>query len=168
MAHYRIDSDRSEVFVEARSNVHPIEIRTQGVRGTIDTDVKDGEINLASAPRAELEISADLLRSGIDLYDSEIHRRIEVLKYRTIKGQLRDASLIGPGRYRLRGTLSLHGVTREIEGEVTMRAGDDWLEFEGSKTLDMREFNLEPPKILMLEVQAQINLRAKIRAVRAS
>lgn len=168
MAQYRIDADRSEVFVEARSNVHPIEIRTQGVRGTIEVDVRNGEIDLSSAPRAELEIAADLLRSGIDLYDSEIHRRIEVRKYRSIKGQLKDASQIGPGRYRLRGTLSLHGVTRDIEGEVTMRVGDDWLEFEGSKSLDMREFNLEPPKILMLEVQAQINLRAKIRAVRAS
>ena len=31
----------------------------------------------------------------------------------------------------------------------------------------MRDFKLEPPKILMLEVQAQISLRAKIRAVRA-
>jgi polyisoprenoid-binding protein YceI len=167
MAQYRIDSDRSEVYVEARSNVHPIEIRTQGVRGTIELEVRDGKIDLSSAPRAELEIQADLLRSGIDLYDSEIHRRIEVRKYRAIKGQLRDASEIGPGRYRLRGNLSLHGVTRDLEGEVTMRAGDDWVEFEGTKTLDMRDYNLEPPKILMLEVQAQINLRAKIRATRS-
>jgi len=168
MAKYSIDSDRSEVFVEARSNVHPIEIRTQGVRGSIDVERRGGEIDLSSAPRAELEISSELLRSGIDLYDSEIHRRIEVRKYRTIKGQLRDASQIGPGRYRLRGTLSLHGVTQDIEGEVTLRTGDDWLEVEGAKTLDMRDFKLEPPKILMLEVQAQISLRAKIRAVRAA
>ena len=167
MAQYRIDSEHSEIVVEARSNVHPIEIRTQGVRGTIDVEVRNGQIDLSSAPRADLEIAADLLRSGIDLYDSEIHRRIEVRKYRTIKGQLRDASELGQGRYKLRGSLSLHGVTRDIEGEVIVRAGDDWLEFEGMKTLDMREFNLEPPKILMLEVQAQINLRAKIRAVRA-
>ena len=85
MTQYRIDSDRSEVFVEARSNVHPIEIRTQGVKGTIEVEVRNGLIDLSSAPRADLEIAADLLRSGIDLYDSEIHRRIEVRKYRTIK-----------------------------------------------------------------------------------
>jgi hypothetical protein len=58
-------------------------------------------------------------------------------------------------------------VTQDIEGEVSLRTGDDWLEVEGAKTLDMRDFKLEPPKILMLEVQAQISLRAKIRAVRA-
>jgi polyisoprenoid-binding protein YceI len=166
MTLYRIDADRSEVFAEARSNVHPIEIRTQGLSGTIEVDVRNGQIDLASAPRAELEISADRLRSGIELYDSEIHRRIEVRKFRTIRGQLRDASEIGPGRYKLRGSLSLHGVTRDIEGEVMVRVGDDWLEIEGAKTLDMRDFKLDPPKILMLEVQAEINLRAKIRAVR--
>jgi hypothetical protein len=47
-----------------------------------------------------------------------------------------------------------------------VRAGDDWLEFEARRRSTCAEFNLEPPKILMLEVQAQINLRAKIRAVR--
>jgi hypothetical protein len=54
------------VFVEARSNVHPIEIRTQGVSGTIELEVRGGQIDLSSAPRAELEIAADRLRSGID------------------------------------------------------------------------------------------------------
>jgi polyisoprenoid-binding protein YceI len=166
MARYRIDAERSEVFVEARSNVHPIEMRTQGVRGTIEVEVRGGKIDLSSPPRAEVEIPADLLRSGIDLYDSEIKRRMEVRKYPMIKGYLRDASEVGDGRYRLRGALSLHGVTREIEGEASVRAGDDWLEIEAAKTLDTRDFELEPPKILMLEVQTLVSLRAKIRAVR--
>jgi polyisoprenoid-binding protein YceI len=170
MTEYRIDSDRSEVHVEARSNVHPIEIKTQGLVGKVVVDVRDGKLDIAgSMPEAEVEIAADRLRSGIDLYDSEIHRRIEVRKFRTIKGQLREARELSPGRYELRGTLSLHGVTREIDGEVTVRVrdGDGSLEIEGSKTIDMREFNLEPPKILMLEVQPHISIRAKICAVRA-
>jgi hypothetical protein len=74
------------------------------VKGTIELEVRSGLIDLSSAPRAELEIAADRLRSGIDLYDSEIHRRIEVRKFRTIKGQLRDASELGRGRYKLRGS----------------------------------------------------------------
>jgi hypothetical protein len=32
----------------------------------------------------------------------------------------------------------------------------------------MRDFNLDPPKILMLEVQPDVAVRAKIRAVRAA
>ena len=166
MARYRIDSERSEVFVEARSNLHPIEIRTQGLSGTIDLDVREGQVDLSSTPRAELEISADLMRSGITHYDSEIHRRLEVLKYSAIRGQLRDAKEISPGHYRLRGSLSLHGVTREIEGEVTVRVSDDALEIEGSTSLDPRDYKLEPPKILMLAMQPEISIRAVIRAAR--
>jgi polyisoprenoid-binding protein YceI len=170
MTAYRIEPDHSELFVEARSNVHPIEIRAQGLTGTIDIDVREGQLNLSAAPQAQLEISAELLRSGIELYDNEFHRMIEVRKYRSIKGQLLEASEIAPGRYRLRGRLSLHGVTRDIDGEVTVRVrdGDGTLEIEGTKTLDMRDFNLDPPKILMLEVQPEISVRAKIRAVRAA
>jgi hypothetical protein len=85
MAKYSIDSERSEVFVEARSNVHPIEIRTQGVRGFIEIELRGGEIDLSSAPRAELEISSDLLRSGIDLTTANPPPD-RVRKYRTIKG----------------------------------------------------------------------------------
>ena len=170
MAQYRIEPDDSEIFVEAHSNVHPIEIHIQGLVGTIDADVQSGELDLAISPRASLQLPAELLRSGIELYDNEIHRMIEVRKYRSIKGQLLEASEIAPGRYRLRGRLSLHGVTRDIDGEVTVRVrdGDGTLEIEGTKTLDMRDFNLDPPKILMLEVQPEISVRAKIRAVRAA
>jgi hypothetical protein len=92
-----------------------------------------------------------------------------VRKFRAIKGQLRDASEIGPG--------PLPACAAAVAArchEATSRARSRFArattgsEFEGAKTLDMRDFKLEPPKILMLEVQAQINLRAKIRAVRAS
>lgn len=34
--------------------------------------------------------------------------------------------------------------------------------------LDMRDFNLKPPKILMLEVSPEVTIRAKIVAVRES
>ena len=170
MTAYRIEPDQSEIFVEARSNVHPIEIRTQGLSGTIEVDVEGGQLRLSPSPQARLEISADLLRSGIELYDNEIHRMIEVRKYRSIKGELRETDEIASGRYRLKGSLSLHGVTRDIDGEVTVRVSDGagTLEIEGTKTLDMRAFNLDPPKILMLEVQPDVAIRAKIRAVRAN
>ncbi len=168
MPQYQIDPEESEIFAEARSNVHPIEIRTHGVSGTIDVEVDSGKLNLDGVPRATVQISADLLRSGIELYDNEIHRMIEARKYRTIRGELTHATEIANGRYRLRGSLSLHGVTRDIEGEVTVRVrdGDAVLEIEGAQTLDMREFNLDPPKILMLEVKPEVRIQAKIRAVR--
>ena len=53
---------------------------------------------------------------------------------------------------------------------MTLRLGngDDSLEIEWAGTLDTRQFELPPPKILMLEMQPEINVRAKIHAARLS
>lgn len=169
MAQYRIEPDDSEVFVEVHSNVHPIEIHIQGLVGTIDADVQSGDLDLAISPRASLQLPAELLRSGIELYDNEIHRMIEVSKYRTIRGELSQVTEISKGRYRLRGSLLLHGVTRDVEGEVRVQVREDGrvLEIEGEHTLDMRDFDLDPPKILMLEVQPDVRVHATLRARRS-
>jgi polyisoprenoid-binding protein YceI len=154
MAKYRIEPEHSELLVEARSNVHPIEIRTQGLSGTIDLDARAGELNLTTVPRATLEVATDRLRSGIELYDKEIHRVIDVRKYRSVSAKLHETHAIAPGRYRLTGSLSIRGVTRAIGGDVTLRVGtgDDSLEIEWVNTLDTRDFQIDQPKILMLEM----------------
>jgi len=168
LSKYRIEPGHSELFVEARSNVHPIEIRTQGLDGTIALDVDGGDLDLSTAPRATLEVAADFLRSRIELYDQEIHRVIAVRKHRSISVKLLETQEIAPGRYRVKGSLSLRGVRREIGGEVTLSVGDggDSLQIERAGTLDTRHFELPAPKILMLEMQPEINVRAKIQAVR--
>jgi len=169
MTAYRIDPHRSEVYIQMHSNVHPIEIRTQGLSGTIEAEVGGGSLLLAPSPRARMEISADLLRSGIELYDKEFHRMLEVQRHPTIRCELRETREVTTGRYRVIGTLSLHGVTRDIDGEVTARvrgAGAN-LEIEVDETIDVRDFNIQLPKILMLEVQPDVAIRAKIRAVRS-
>lgn len=168
MTAYRIEPDQSEVYVEARSNVHPIEIRTQGVTGIIEVDTEPGRLKLSPAPRASIEIGADDLRSGIELYDKEIHRMIEVRKYRTIKCELLEVNEVSAGHFQLKGTIQIHGVTRELDGDVTVQVNDDavTLEIEGSKTIDMRDYDLDPPKILMLEVRPDVSIKAKLRAVR--
>jgi hypothetical protein len=68
--------------------------------GTIDLDVHAGHLDLSTAPRATLEVAVDHLRSGIELYDKEIHRVIDVRKYRSCSAKLLEAREIAPGRYR--------------------------------------------------------------------
>ena len=130
----------------------------------IALDVHAGHLDLSTAPRATLEVAADLLRSGIDLYDKEIHRVIDVRKYRSVRAKLLEAYEVAPDRYRLKGRLSLRGVTRDISGEVTLRVrdGDDSLEIEWAGTLDTRDFELPPPRF------SCSRCRAKIHAARLS
>jgi hypothetical protein len=58
-------------------------------------------------PRATLEIASDDLRSGIELYDKEIHRVIDARKYRAVTVKRLETREISPGRYHLSGRLSL-------------------------------------------------------------
>ena len=46
MARYRIDPKRSHVWIDARSNVHPIHTEADGLDGWLELDVRDGKINL--------------------------------------------------------------------------------------------------------------------------
>jgi hypothetical protein len=58
-------------------------------------------------------------------------------------------------------------VTKRIEGEVTLQALDDeTVQVDGEKTLDVRDFGLQPPKFLLLQVYPEVRVRARIVAVR--
>lgn len=169
MTRYVVDPDRSELTAEAHSNVHPIEIRTHGFEGTIEAEPKPPGLDLSKPPSARLEIDADLMKSGIELYDNEIARMIETRKYPRIRGELLRAEDAGGGRYSLRCKLNFHGVHQELDTQVSVRFPDaNTIEIEGEQDIDMRDYNLKPPKILMLEVKPDVRLRAKIVAVRES
>jgi hypothetical protein len=65
------------------------------------------------------------------------------------------------------GDLEFHGVTRPFEGEVTLRAVDDHtLEIEGERSLDVREHNLEPPRVFRLRVHPHVRVRGLVVAER--
>lgn len=168
MASFQIDPDRSVLTAEASSNLHPIRIETSGLRGTIEVRVGADGLHLDPLPTAQLELPVELLRSGIELYDMEVQRMLEARKFPRLRGELLEVRPAGPGRYHLRGKLSLHGVTADLEGEVRVQVDGDVLEIEGEKTIDMRDFDLDPPRILMLRVNPEVAVRARVIAVRAA
>jgi polyisoprenoid-binding protein YceI len=70
-------------------------------------------------------------------------------------------------RYVVRGELTFHGVTHAVEGEVGLRSLDEQtVEIEGHQVIDMRNFGLEPPRLLMLKVEPEIRVRGRVVARR--
>ena len=54
-----------------------------------------------------------------------------------------------------------------MEGEVGLRALDEWtVEIEGHQVIDMRNFGLDPPRLLMLRVEPEIRVRGRVVARR--
>ena len=163
LARYDIDPARSRIWAEARSPLHPIRVETPGVEGYLDVEVGSGELRLG--PDAHVELPVELLKSNSSMVDGELQRRLEARKYPLVKGELREARTLGNGRWLLRGELSLHGARRTMDVEVTLRPGAGGaVELEGSQTIDMRNFDLEPPKLLFLKVDPQVRIRALLVA----
>jgi len=166
MARFRISPERSELWAEARSSLHPVRVHTAGLEGVVEAELEGGTPRLGTPAFVELETQR--LRSGNVLVDGELQRRIDVRKFPRIRGELaRSIAGSGAGMSRLTGELTFHGVTRTLDVEVTVRLLDPrTLEIVGGRPIDMRDFGLPPPSFLMFKVQPEVQVRARLVAER--
>ncbi len=163
MTTFRIDPNLSKVWIEARSSLHPIRGEATGLEGWIEADVADGQVDFGDTPKIQVELSVDRLKSGNALEDVELQRRIDAKRFPTIRGEVRKIEKTDGGRYPVRGDLTFHGVTRLMEGDVSVNVDGGSLVVEGEQTFDIRDFGVDPPKILMLKVHPDV--RVRVRAV---
>src|SRR5205807_2210508 len=153
---------------EARSSVHTIHGSGRGIEGVVEAGLADGRLDPASAVRARVEVPVDRLTSGNPLSDTEMRRRIDARRFPTIVGEVLEMTPApGAGRFAVRGDLTFHGVTRAVEGEVTVTVADDrTITVEGERVFDVREFGITPPRILMLRVEPEVTVRLRLVARR--
>jgi polyisoprenoid-binding protein YceI len=163
---FRIDPARSRVWTESRSSVHPIHGEADGLHGEMDVRLLDGRLDLSVPPRIRLELDVERLKSGNALYDGEMLRRIAARRFPTIVGEVTEMrELDSSNRYQVAGALSFHGVTRPEDGEITVEINDGrTLVIDGEQTFDVREFDVEPPKLLMLKVHPDVTVRVHLVA----
>jgi polyisoprenoid-binding protein YceI len=167
VAHYRIVPERSQVLIDAKSSLHPIHTRTDGLDGSLEMEVLGSDrVNLQSSSKATLSFPVDRLKSGNAFEDRELKRRIDARRYPTIDGELGELREAGqPGRYLASGDLTFRGVTNTYEDEITITEVDErTLRIAGEHTFDIRDFGMEPPRILMLKVEPNVNVRVEIIA----
>ena len=168
MARFRISPRRSELWAEARSSLHPVRVHTTGLEGIVEAEPTEGTGPPRLGTPTYVEVETQRLRSGNALVDGELQRRLDSRKFPRIRGELtRSTAGNGAGTQRLTGELTLHGVTRTLEVEVTVRQLDPrTLEIEGGRAIDMRDFGLPPPSFLMFRMQPEVQVRARLIAER--
>ena len=169
MARFRLVPERSSLAIDARSNVGPIRWEASGLRGGFEVVEAGAEaIDPAKVEWAELEMSVDSLTSGNDLYDAELMRRIDARTYPTAQVELRHVDPLGASnRYQLHAELTLHGVTRQLTGTVVIAfpATDVALVY-GEKIIDIRDFDIPSPSVLMLKILPDVRVRMSLEAER--
>ena len=165
MARYMIIPERSRVWIDARSSVHLIHSTADGLEGFVELDA-DGEAVVGLHPTAQLSFPVGRLSSGNRLEDRELQKRIDARRYPIIRGVLTGVVPVADeGRFLVRGDLSFRGVTRSAEDYMTLSTVDEHtIRLAGESTFDVRDFGLEPPRILMLRVEPDVKVRVDIVA----
>ena len=154
------------MWIEARSNVHPIRTEATGLEGWLDLDIGDGTINVDQPVLGHLEFPVENLKSGNSFEDRELKRRIDARRYPSIVGDLKSMKQTDePSRYVVGGDLTFRGTTRSYEDEMTAERQDDrTVSMSGESVFDIRDFGMDPPRILMLKVQPEVTVRVEIVA----
>jgi hypothetical protein len=162
---FHFDGTRSCVWVDARSNLHPIRTETRGLEGWVEVALLPaGGLDLNHPVTGELSLAVDRLTSGNRLYDRELKRRIDARKYPTITGRITSFQATEvSGRYLVGGDLSFHGHTRNFEHEMTIdMGGASGIEMQGDYVFDIREFGMTPPSMLMMKVYPEVAVRVAL------
>jgi polyisoprenoid-binding protein YceI len=154
---YELDPASSRVVIDASSSVHPIHTEASGVSGWVE---------LGDGARGEVSFPVDRLRSGNPIEDRELRRRILAGRHPAIKGELTElVPTDDDGGYDAEGTITFRGVSRACSGALVIEAtDDDGVRITGSSTFDVRDFGMEPPRILLLRVHPEVRVAIELRA----
>jgi polyisoprenoid-binding protein YceI len=164
---YRIVPERSRVWIDARSNVHPIHSSTQGLEGFVELELDStGHVDTDKGVSGKLSLPVSKLESANRMEDRELQKRIDSRRYPTIDGVLKTAERTsGNGSYKVTGDVTFRGVERPHEDEMTIDALDaDKIQLAGKSQFDIREFGMEPPRVLLLKVLPEVDVRVEIVA----
>ncbi|MFN2389423.1 MAG: YceI family protein [Actinomycetota bacterium] len=153
----------SVLEIHANSSVHPIHGETHALTGKAEGEIVDGAVVLDPTPTGYFEIPIDAMKSGHKLQDMEMRRRVEAKKYPTIRYEVANVSG-GPDTYQVTGSLTFHGVTREFTEDVKVEIDGDSFRAEGEHTMDIRDYDMKPPKILNLQVYPEIKVKVRVAA----
>lgn len=164
MTRYDIAPGTSRVSIDASSSVHPIHVEANQMSGFLELEIADGEIQPAGDPIGRLEVAVEDLKSGNRLIDRETDRRVDTSKHPNIVGELTSLEALGDGRFRASGEITFHGVTHPVEGEMRFEADGDTVVLTGQQSFDVRDWDLQPPKLLMLKVDPDVEVDIEVHA----
>jgi polyisoprenoid-binding protein YceI len=169
MARFQLVRGQSQLSLDGRSSLHPIHTASTELEGYLEVELDNGRLDLSVPPTGRFEVPVESLKAGNELYDLEMRRRLDTRRYPTIVAELLELRTLASGtRYQAVGDLTFHGVTRRYEGEVRITPLDEHtLEVSGERMFDVRDFNMEPPKLLIFKVYPEVQVMLKAVAKQA-
>ena|ERR1700722_3535400 len=167
---YAVDSGASRLSFEASSTLHPVRGQSTAVSGTVNAAWNDdGTLATDPAPAMRVQLNVESLSSGNAMQDREMWKLIDSKRFPIIAAELRDiAPGTPPGTYTASGDITLAGRVRRYSGSLTVQHDGDQTTVDGALTLDITDYGLQPPRLLMFKVSPQVRVNLHLVAARAA
>ena len=159
MSRFEPIDGRSELALAGESSIHPLLTKTNSLNGYFEATLgEDGQIDLSAPVSGQIEVPVDSMKSNNALIDREMRNRLNMRRFPKVRAELVSIPRqYGVGRYHAVGDLSFHGVTHRLEGElIVQQVNTQTIEIKGEIHIDVRDFNLNPPKLLMFRVYPNV------------
>ncbi len=166
MTRWVLEPDASQVWIEGSSSVHPIRAGATGLTGWVELSTSRGKVATAPGLRGEVRIAVDRLQSGNPLVDRETRRRVDARRFPEIVGTVTAATREAPDRLAVSGRIDFRGESQDVSGELTVSVDGGRMTIEGRQTFDVRDWGLQPPRVALLRVHPDIEVRIRLEACR--
>jgi polyisoprenoid-binding protein YceI len=152
---YAVSASDSWVTFEGRTTLHGLKGKATGLSGYVEASWNDdGTLTTAQAPKMHLEIPVENLRSGNAMFDRETWKLIDSKRFPRIAADLRELrTAAAPNHYEASGDVTLSGRSRPYDGEMTFAHDADSITVDGELRIDIRDFGLKPPNLLIVKVE---------------
>jgi polyisoprenoid-binding protein YceI len=167
---YVVSSGESSLTVEARSTLHPVRAIGIGLSGYVAAGWNaDGSLASTPQPAMHVEFPIDQISSGNALQDREMRKLVDATRFPKAAADLRSLELLSPpNRYKASGDITFVGRKRAYDGELTISGDGESLTVDGDVRLDIRDFGLKPPNLLILKVDPVLSIRLRLVARKAA
>lgn len=146
---YNLSLKDSSLKIYGTSSLHDWEEVAESYSGFISfKDYGTGEIN-----KLGVEILAESLKSGKKAMDKNTYKALNTDKFKKIMfsvTKIKSITPTGNNTYKVEsnGKMTISGQTNDITLSFVMQVNQSAVKIEGSKTIKMTDFGIEPPKAL--------------------
>jgi polyisoprenoid-binding protein YceI len=166
LTRYAVSAAESALTADARTTLHAVRATVSGLTGYVATAWDaGGSLALEPPPVMHVEFPIDQVRSGNALQDREMRKLVDANRFPKVAADLRSLEpLSAPNRYKASGEITLVGRSRGYSGEFTIVRDGESVIVDGEIGMDIRDFGLKPPSLLMLKVDPSLRIRLRLVA----
>ena len=167
---YVVSPGESSVTVDARSTLHSVRATGSGLTGYVVAAWNpDGTLGATPPPAMHVELPMDQIRSGNAIQDRQMQKLVDVSRFPKVAADLRSLELVSPPYgYTATGEITFVGRGRTYQGEITLTGDAESVTVQGEVTIDIRDFGLQPPSLLILKVDPVLTIRLRLVARKAA